>query len=180
VLQKEQNPTITSPQARARLRGGASVPLFLPRVVGEVFELPRLETLHRFELTNLWGCAYLRYQRSGLHISGDRNLVAESTVCGRLGLDLDGSISSAKRDSVRTLIIACAMTLAANSAIALSVRGVFQKAGQVRACPGYPRRRPTRGQENVMRFAAEPDAYTYKSLIAYLGFRLKQKEENNE
>lgn len=36
------------------------------------------------------------------------------------------------------------------------------------------------GQEIVMRFAAEPDAYTYKSLIAYLEFRLKQKEENDE
>jgi hypothetical protein len=31
-----------------------------------------------------------------------------------------------------------------------------------------------------MRFASEPDAYTYKSLIAYLEFRLKQIENNNE
>jgi hypothetical protein len=31
-----------------------------------------------------------------------------------------------------------------------------------------------------MRFASEPDAYTYKSLIAYLEFRLKQIENNQE
>jgi hypothetical protein len=36
------------------------------------------------------------------------------------------------------------------------------------------------GQEISMRFASEPDAYTYKSLIAYLEFRLKQIENNNE
>jgi hypothetical protein len=35
-------------------------------------------------------------QRAGLHIPSARNPVAESTVCGRLGLDLDGSTSSAK------------------------------------------------------------------------------------
>lgn len=36
------------------------------------------------------------------------------------------------------------------------------------------------GQEISMRFASEPDAYTYKSLIAYLEFRLKQIEKNDE
>ena len=36
------------------------------------------------------------------------------------------------------------------------------------------------GQEIVMRFAAEPDVYTYKSLIAYLEFRLKQKETSDD
>jgi hypothetical protein len=36
------------------------------------------------------------------------------------------------------------------------------------------------GQEIAMRFATEPDAYTYKSLIAYLQFRLKQIEQSDE
>jgi hypothetical protein len=36
------------------------------------------------------------------------------------------------------------------------------------------------GQEISMRFASEPDAYTYISLIAYLEFRLKQIENNKE
>jgi len=36
------------------------------------------------------------------------------------------------------------------------------------------------GQEISLRFASEPDAYTYKSLIAYLGFRLKQIEQSDE
>ena len=37
-------------------------------------------------------------KRSGFHIPSVRNPVAESTVCGRLRLDLDGSIRAAKRD----------------------------------------------------------------------------------
>jgi hypothetical protein len=36
------------------------------------------------------------------------------------------------------------------------------------------------GQEIALRFASEPDAYTYKSLIAYLEFRLKQIEKSDE
>jgi len=36
------------------------------------------------------------------------------------------------------------------------------------------------GQEISLRFASEPDAYTYKSLIAYLDFRLKQIEKSDK
>jgi len=38
------------------------------------------------------------YQRGGFHIPCVRNPVEESTVRGRPGLDLDGSIRAAKRD----------------------------------------------------------------------------------
>lgn len=37
-------------------------------------------------------------QRTGFHIPSVRNPVAESIVCGRLGLDLDGSIRATQRD----------------------------------------------------------------------------------